>query len=273
MQNCDAICSGLSNQINRVLVHYTDIEMDSSSRIRTAIAEVFELRGVAQADTSLGIFLTEVKSLQARRFQAAYAPFLQSLYFGEPCRFFLEELYCERDFSERDAQFARIAKSLATIFPSSVVNTAVDIAELHALTERLDLQLATHWRQLEAHATSPTASGYIRAWRLVGQRDLRSMQLKTVLSLGDQLASLTRKPGLATLLKMMRRPAASAGLSSLQQFLEKGFTTFGNMARKENKSSEFLSHIQEQESAWIDSMYDEPLAKQSRTLDSLLNST
>ena len=242
--------------------------MDSASRIRHAIAEVFALRSAAHADPPLRLSVDGVKELQARRFQGTYAILLDSLDFGEPSRFFLEELYGVRDFSERDAQFSRIAKSISTIFPASVVNTAVDIAELHALTERLDHQVATQWISLEASTT--TYTGYIRAWRQVGQRDLRNKQLEVVLSLGGQLAQLTRKPGLATLLRMMRRPAAGAGLSSLQYLLERGFTTFGQLARKKGKAAEFLAHIQEHEAQWIAAMYDEPLAKQSLALDSLL---
>lgn len=244
--------------------------MDSATRIRSAIAEVFELRRVAHENPALGLAVTNVKELQALRFQGTYSALLNSHDFAEPSRFFLEELYGVQDFSERDAQFSRIAKSLSAIFPASVVSTAIDIAELHALTEQLDVELATHWLQLESSGLPMTASGYVCAWRRVGHRASRQKQLAMVLSLGSQLAHLTRKAGLSTLLKMMRHPAASAGLSSLQQFLEKGFSTFGKMARKDNKATEFLGLIQTMESAWIDNMYDEPLSKQTRSLTALL---
>ena len=243
--------------------------MDSADRIRTAIAEVFALRAEARSNVSLGSALTQVKELQALRFQGTYSDLLNSSDFGDPSRFFLDELYGVQDFSERDAQFSRIAKSISTIFPASVVRTAVDIAELHALTERLDVQVAAQWLQLGGSSTVWTSSAYVNAWRYVGQRDLRLKQLAVVLSLGNQLAQLTRKPGIATLLKLMRRPAASAGLSSLQQFLEKGFATFGKMARNDQKAAEFLALIQEQESQWIASMYDRPLSEQARHLETL----
>ncbi len=260
----------MRSQFFGCIVYYTALQMDSATRIRAAIAEVFELRNAAHANPALGVALTKVKELQALRFQGSYSALLNSPDFAEPSRFFLEELYGIQDFSERDAQFSRIAKSLSAIFPASVVSTAIDIAELHALTEQLDVAVATHWLQLESTELTMTSSGYVSAWRQVGQREARQKQLAMVLSLGSQLARLTRRPGLATLLKMMRHPAASAGLSSLQQFLEKGFSTFGKMARKDNKAAEFLGLIQTKEMEWIASMYDESLSKQTRSLNGLL---
>jgi len=244
--------------------------MDSSNRIRSAIAKVFELRTIARSNAALNAAVSEVKQMQSLRFGGAYADLLQSVDFQEPCQFFLEELYGIRDFSERDAQFSRIAGSLATIFPASVVRTAVEIAELHALTESLDHQVASSWLRLYMAGGPLSAADYVAAWRNVGQRSDREHQLRSVLTLGNQLSELTRKPGLSTLLKMMRRPAAAAGLSSLQEFLESGFSIFGKMARTKNKTTEFLSEIQMRESSWIEAMFDEPPSTQAQTLSQLV---
>jgi hypothetical protein len=58
---------------------------------------------------------------------------------------------------------------------------------------------------------------------------------------------------------MMRGPAAAAGLSSLQRFLESGFDTFGGMARKRGGAEAFLGVIRERESRWIASLFDADL--------------
>lgn len=63
----------------------------------------------------------------------------------------------------------------------------------------------------------------------MGDAGARQRQLDVVLHLGHELNHLTRTLGLRMLLKMMRRPAAAAGLSSLQHFLEAGFDAFADM--------------------------------------------
>ena len=57
--------------------------------------------------------------------------------------------------------------------------------------------------------------------------------------MGNELAQLTRKPGLRTMLRMMRKPAHAAGMGALQQFLESGFDTFGQLARQRGAVEQF----------------------------------
>ena len=76
-----------------------------------------------------------------------------------------------------------------------------------------------------------------------------------VLGIGQQMARLTRAAGLRTMLKMMRRPAAAAGLGALQRFLECGFDTFAAMARR-GGAEDFLGIIQVRESALMALLFD-----------------
>ena len=248
---------------------YTSMQMSPAIKIRSAIAQVFELREQARNSPDLADGVVNVKHMQALRFKGMYADLLASDDFSAPSQFFLDELYGPRDFSDRDAQFARIAGSLS-VFPESVIATAVCIAEMHALTEQLDQELAVHWLRFTRPVGNWTADGYVQAWRSMGRRADRELQLNTVMVLGQQLSELTRKPGLATLLKLMRRPAASAGLSSLQVFLEDGFSIFGAMARAKGKSAKFLETVHERERYWINNMFDHPLAHQVDELKSLI---
>ena len=142
---------------------------------------------------------------------------------------FLEELYSDRDFADRDAQFARIAGAIERFFPQAVVQTAVQLAQLHALTESLDDSMGVQW--IAQDPCGEPARRYVQAWRAVGRRNEREGAAQGVLAIGDEMARLTRTPGLRTLLRMMRAPAVAAGLASLQRFLEMGFDTFADMAR------------------------------------------
>ena len=101
------------------------------------------------------------------------------------------------------------------------------------------------------------------AGRKVADPAARQGQLEVVLELGQALNRLTRMPGLRTMLKMMRRPAAAAGLDSLQTFLETGFDAFAEMRGAED----FLAVIRARETQWIRSFFeDEPLACETRLI-------
>ena len=92
----------------------------------------------------LGARVLALKHYQQGRFARTYADLLVSPRHGRASRFFLEELYGPRDFSQRDAQFARVVPALVKLFPAEIVATVQTLAELHALSETLDSQTASH---------------------------------------------------------------------------------------------------------------------------------
>lgn len=229
--------------------------MQASNQIRESIAQVIAQRQRVADQPDLARALHIVKHLQAQRFAGTYQDLLRSENYAACATFFLEELYSAKDFAERDAQFARIAGALQHTFPQQVVATAVALAELHQLTEELDLAMALNWQLQPA---LPNAQAYVRAWRAVGRRQDRLWQLDTVQRIGQELGHLTLKPGLRMLLKMMRKPAQMAGLGSLQNFLESGFNTFADLARNNGTVSYFLDTVKARESGWIDRLFDAP---------------
>jgi hypothetical protein len=223
----------------------------SAHDIQAALQVVAQLRQQHLADAPLAGASAQIKRYQALRFQATYADLLQSPRYKTAATFFLHELYSDQDYAERDQQFARIANTIAKLFPQAVVNTAAALAEVHALTESLDDSMARQW--LVSQASEPDMSQharYIYCWRRAADALARHKQLEIVLELGAQLSKLTRKPGLRTLLRMMRQPATAAGLGSLQGFLEAGFDAFAQM----RGADEFLKHILERETQWIASL-------------------
>jgi hypothetical protein len=225
-------------------------ESRAADQIRLQLQRVSHLREQAQS-AGLAIAVHEVKQLQARRFRATYRDFLQSPRHAAATRFFLEELYGEHNFTERDAQFGRIAGAIERLFPAAVGQLAVDLAETHALTETLDHAMAAHW--LDIGSDCGYAERYVRCWRLTGQPEQRLRQLAVVQHMGRELQRLTRSRSLLLALKMMRQPAQVAGLSALQHFLERGFSAFAGMG----DASDFLASIQARESRWIASMFDD----------------
>ena len=224
--------------------------ISAASQIRDAVTRVAELRAAQLADPARLAALKAVKHLQAQRFRGSHADLLADARHGPASRFFLEELYSDKDYSQRDAQFNRIAGALQKFFPVQVVETAVAMSALHRLTEELDDAMAHAWSALEP--ASPPARRYTVAWRQVGQRSPREQQLTMVLRLGSDLDRLTRTPGLRMALRLMRKPAAAAGLGALQGFLERGFDTFAAM----RGAGDFLDAIRTRESQWIARLFD-----------------
>lgn len=232
--------------------------MHAKDIIREAVARIEQLRETAANTPQLAQAVSDIKAFQARRFTGTYFDLLQTKQYKPATLFFLEELYSEKDYSDRDAQFSRIAGTLERLFPKQVVQTAVALAQLHSLTEELDLAMAQSWLDC---AEKNDIKRYITAWRSVGRRQDRMAQLNGALSVGQELVVLTRTPGLRMALKMMRRPANLAGMGALQHFLESGFDTFAGMGNQPDGTDFFLNTVQQRESALIDAMFDASAAE------------
>ncbi|WP_247596782.1 hypothetical protein [Hydrogenophaga sp. PAMC20947] len=230
----------------------------TAEAIRAQLARVQHLRDAA-GQGPMAAALQSVKRLQAQRFKGTYADFLRDPRYATATQFFLDELYGEHDFADRDQQFGRIAGAIERLFPDAVGQLAVDLAETHALTESLDHQMAEHW--VTAPAALPQEANYIRCWRLTGRPADRTRQLAVVLHMGSELQRLTRMKSLLFALKMMRQPAQAAGLGALQQFLERGFLAFAHM----RDAASFMEAIAERESAWIEHLFhgDTPTCQQA----------
>lgn len=251
-------------RLDRLLIY-----MDAARQIRSAVGRVSLLRGAADADPGLRAAIGEVKRLQSQRFAGSYQDLLGSGRHAAASRFFLEELYSDKDYAERDEQFARIAGAIEKFFPAQVAQTAVALAQLHALTEELDQGMAQAWRDAPASGLAPAAR-YVAAWRDVGRRGERARQLEVVMTVGDEMVRLTRTPGLRMMLRMMRGPASAAGLGSLQRFLESGFDTFAAMAREKGSAEAFLRTIHEREAALIAMLFDSELVACETELERIL---
>lgn len=187
-----------------------------------------------------------LKAFQHRRFSNTYRDLLASPRYAALARFFLDELYGPRDFAQRDAQFARVVPALVRIFPSDVIETAMTLAELHALSERLDTAMAS-----VLSATNITAADYLQAWQQVGCVPLRSRQIDLTLQVATSLERLTGKPLIRSSLRLMRGPARMAGLAQLQQFLEAGFDTF----RRLGGADEFIKIVGIRERALASALF------------------
>ena len=211
--------------------------------------EVERLRHHRMAQAGLGQASERVKHFQQERFRRSYTDLLEHPRYTGAAHFFLNHLYGPGDFSRRDAQFARVVPVVVRLFPSDVVGTVAKLAHLHALSEGLDTRMG---EQL-LHTTTEvlTAQSYLQAWQAVGHAELRSRQIELTIAIGAELDRLTRKPLLRQALRMMRGPAAAAGLEELQTFLETGFDTFRAM----KGAKEFLATVEAREQELANALF------------------
>lgn len=241
---------------SRVISDYQNLS------ITDALAMVECLRSTWHENPTLLQAVLAIKRAQVHRFRYSYAEVLVHRDWGHAAHFFLTELYGERDFSRRDAEFARIAPAMQRLFPASVVDVATALARLHALTEQLDHAMATATLALAASPISDATALnlYVKAWSSVGQSTARLEQLALTQNLGRSLTKLTGTPGLRVMLRMMHAPARAAGLEHLQDFLERGFDVFAALRRSKSGSQGFLDLIAVRERIWMERLFTATVA-------------
>jgi hypothetical protein len=221
----------------------------SAATILADLATVDRERARRIADPVLGAKVVALKAYQQRRFERTYSDLLGSAEYGAASRFFLDELYGPRDFSQRDAQFARVVPGVVRLFGHEIGQTVAALGELHALSETLDSRMA-------AAIGSPgiDAPAYIAAWQATGTPAERERQIGLTIDVGLDLDRLTRKAWLRHSLRLMRGPAQAAGLGAVQAFLEAGFDTFKALA----DPGGFMGLIGERERGLARALFEHP---------------
>jgi hypothetical protein len=189
-------------------------------------------------------WLKPLQAWQAQRLERSFAGFLDDPARRPAAHFFLADVYGDRDFSQRNADIARVMPMMQRLLSSALVATVADGIELGALTHALDLRTAQVLQRLAPRRRRLDDALYAQAYREVGLPRLRARQIALIDDIGQGLASALRTPGVSTLLKLSRMPAKAAGLGELQLFLERGFDAFAGL----DDAQAFLSDIRHNES-------------------------
>lgn len=171
-------------------------------------------------------WLPELRRWQTARLERSFRRFLEDRHRAAAARFFLTDVYGDRDFSRRDADIARVLPTMQRLLPASLLSTVADGIALGALTHALDLRMAQALGELVPNGRRLDEARYGQAYRRVGKPHLRERQIEMILEVGHGLGRALRLPGITTLLRMSRGPAHAAGLSELQGFLERGVAAF-----------------------------------------------
>jgi hypothetical protein len=214
-----------------------------AERLETNLRALRALRGEG---TRAPPRLAELKRWQSQRLTATYADYAAQPRYRAATGFFIDDLYGAKDFSSRDQAMLRILPVMTRLLPASAVETAAFAIELEALSEDLDHRLAA---ALPAGAI--TEETYGEAYRKSATRAQRERQVELIDAVGHRLDDVVKRPMLGRTLALMRRPARMAGLSDLQDFLERGFGAFRDM----KGADEFLDVVKRRETRILSRLF------------------
>lgn len=223
---------------------------EAGARLARFLAGVSRQRQATRDDPATAAAHLALKAWQAERLQLTYADLLAHPRYRHAALFFLTDLYGARDYSQRDADVARILPKLTALLPAAALSAIADAVELDALSEQLDHELRAALTAADVEAI--TAKAYASAYRGCANRQAREHQIALTHAIGSALDKLTRIAFLEATIKMLRKPAKLAGLTELQSFLERGFVTFKQMAG----ADEFLDTLRARETELMNRLFE-----------------
>lgn len=214
--------------------------------LRQQLAQVKALRLAAKHDPQTMQARVALKLFQSRRLACTHADLLAAPDTNGAAEFFLQELYSPQDLTQRDTDVERIVPTMERLLPCAALQAITDAIVLDALSEKMDAAMA------DALGCDFSEAEYVRAYSKVTTLDERVRQIALVEALGLSLCDLVKIRFLATTLVMMRGPARLARLHGLQNFLERGFSTFKAM----KQPRDFVATITRRESEILQRIFD-----------------
>ncbi len=214
------------------------------------LSRVKDLHRGEAAGEGLSPRVERLREWQSRRLAHTHADLMADSRFRPAMDFFLEELYGPKDFSQRDADVARVYPIMVKVLPERALAGLAQAMELNALSHELDAQLIEQLEKLGA-ADEITEKAYAEAYRRCDNYDQRVRQIDLIQELGMDLDHLVHMRFVNAALKLARKPAKAAGFVELQDFLEMGFSAFRHM----KEGTEFVETIVTRERELLDRIY------------------
>ncbi|MCF6264032.1 MAG: hypothetical protein L3J24_10655 [Xanthomonadales bacterium] len=229
----------------------------NSTAARRLLASLEKNRKLNQKLLSISWPLQEFKLIQAwqqQRMSNDYADFSEQPDYQPAVNFFLQELYGDFSFIDRNQDLHKVYPVMVKLLPATMLDTLTDALTFQAHSLKLDMQMAEakHQDQSQSSASAKMdLEHYIKINRDAVLQQHRRRQVGQVVSLGKALVKAAEHRMLLRLLKMMRLPAKSAGFGQLHEFLENGLSAFKKMP----DAGYFLNTVEQRETAFIDKLY------------------
>ena len=156
-------------------------------------------------------------------------PFFADLYeqpgYAEAINFTMHDL-AGVGISSRDRDLERAAPAIIRLLPLGALKTIASAAEMNARVLKSNIAIC---RALLVHDELPdliTEGNYFIACRNASSLEELVELVHLTTGLGRTLQSLIHIPMIGMTLRAMRAPAHAAGFGALQDFLERGYSTF-----------------------------------------------
>ena len=214
------------------------------------LTRVKDLHRNAVSGEGLAARVKRLREWQSRRLAHTHADLMADSRFRPAMDFFLEELYGPKDFSQRDADVARVYPIMAKVLPERALEGLAKAMELNVLSHELDERMIEELEKLGA-ADEISEEAYANAYRRCDNYDQRVRQIDLIEELAMDLEHLVHMRFVNAALKLARKPAKAAGFVDLQDFLEKGFAAFRHM----KEGTEFVDTIVSRERELLDRIY------------------
>ena len=128
--------------------------------------------------------------------------------------------------STRDADFSRIIPIMVRMLPNKALRTLASAMELNARALAINLNICRTLFDAVDVPTPVSERDYCAAFRRSTSLDECKALIDLTVKLGHSLKRLVGSRALGMTLRAMHRPAHAAGFGAMQDFLEKGYTTF-----------------------------------------------
>ncbi len=199
----------------------------------------------------LSPLIAYLSAWQSLRLSRTHADMLRDARFSLGCRFFLDDIYAPKDFSQRDYDGHRIYNFMNRFLPEATLAPLAMALEVNSLTQQLDLALAQTMRDHLGVIDRFDRAQYEQAYRLCDNYDTRARQIRLIVAVGGQLERVRRVPFVQTTLRLARGPAHRLDWHEMQDFLERGYVAWKSIREPET----FLANIRQREMAILDRIY------------------
>src|SRR5512139_3832394 len=188
---------------------------------------------------------------QSERLSRTYADLLAQPRYNPACRFFLDDIYAARDFSQRDHDLETMYDFMRRFVPDAVSRPAALTIKLHRMTELLDRKLLDVLVNQLGVTDSITVEQYAEAYRRCNNYQERVDQIDAILEICEHIDGIVRNPITGPALGIAKRPLRGAGYGEVVSFLERGYDSFKRM----HGSRHFRKTLQEREMGILDRFY------------------
>ncbi|MCO4812647.1 MAG: hypothetical protein KC572_13675 [Gammaproteobacteria bacterium] len=130
------------------------------------------------------------------------------------------------NISARDADLARVVPIMVRLLPEKALQALASALELNARALSINLDICRTLFEHTNISAGISEQDYCDAFRRSTTLDECVELIDLTLALGHNLKRLVRRPVLGMTLRAMHRPAHAAGFGAMQDFLEKGYSTF-----------------------------------------------